>query len=401
MQAAEADDVSPHEATPSRAGFLPDVPSQQEVDDHLASAHFPPRAWCGACVAGKATSLPHTSQKASRTHGIPVVSCDYFYLGDEGDLGPPFLAVKDGRSGRLFALALVTKGQGDYNEDSLSRLYVLLGYKTIACRSDNEPAMLTHKLGAMARAAGVDCQPEESPVGEPESNGEAESGVREIKKQVRCLWVALLERYGNTDGAVADGDAELDNTHPIFAFLVEWAAASHTRFAVGADGRTGWFRHKAKAWKGRFPEFGECIFFMPIRHGGRLASRKAKWTRGAFCGVIERSGEIKVMTPDGVFKARSYKRAPLGDRWSRAFLRSYKGTPWCPRPGSDESGILPAAMVYAPSAGDIPVFPDSRSRHSADERGATLFNHTRALGTNWVQPKLSRVQRCYVGAAAG
>ena len=87
---AAPDYVSPEESTPTRAGFVPDAPSKQEIDDHLASAHFPPRAWCGACVAGKALALSHVRLYASKGQGIPVVSCDYFYIGDEEDFGLPF-----------------------------------------------------------------------------------------------------------------------------------------------------------------------------------------------------------------------------------------------------------------------------------------------------------------------
>ena len=124
-------------------------------------------------------------------------------------------------------------------------------------KSDNEPALLQLKKAAVARTAGVNCQPEESPVGEPESNGEAETAVREVKKQVRTLWSCFQTRLA--------GELPLD--HPILAHLVEWAAASLTRFAVGPDGHTAWFRHKKKAWKGKFPEFGELVYYMPVRHG--------------------------------------------------------------------------------------------------------------------------------------
>ena len=159
------------QSEPTLAKALPEPyrPTPAEAEAHYAGAHLPPRAWCRFCVENKGVSLPHAKQ-SGKEHGIPVISCDYFYMGDDEDTGLPLLAVKDGSTGRLFAHALPTKGRSEYGEMSLSGDYLLLGYKEMVVKSDNEPALLQLKKAAVARTAGVNCQPEESPVGEPESN---------------------------------------------------------------------------------------------------------------------------------------------------------------------------------------------------------------------------------------
>ena len=42
-----------------------------------------------------------------------------------------------------------------------------------------------------------------------------------------------------------------------------------------------------------------------------------RWEDGVFAGVREESGEIYVMSSQGVRKVRAYKRRPEGERWNQ------------------------------------------------------------------------------------
>ena len=181
---------------------------------------------------------------------------------------------------------------------------------------------------------GIDVSPEESPVGEHQSNGAIESGVRELEKQIRIIKDAVEEKYGML----------LESNHPILAWIIEHAGASLTRYAIGKDGRTAWQRAKGKQWKVALPAYGEGVFYMPVRHGGRLEKLKCKWEEGIFAGIYERTGELLVMTEGGVFRTRNIRRRAPSERWNKELLAKVTGLPWATRPGSGEREVLPASV---------------------------------------------------------
>ena len=53
-----------------------------------------------------------------------------------------------------------------------------------------------------------------------------------------------------------------------------------------------------------------------------------RWEQGVWLGVRDESGEIIIGTPEGVVKARDFKRLPAeSDRWSAQSVQSVVGTP--------------------------------------------------------------------------
>ena len=93
-------------------------------------------------------------------------------------------------------------------------------------------------------------------------------------------------------------------------------------------------------------EFGEQIWSMPVKSAERCLNKfEGRWEQGAFVGVVERTGEIRVMTESGVLRTRSIRRKPATSRWDAALLAKQRGLPWKPNPESDETEILPAAVL--------------------------------------------------------
>ena len=87
---------------------------------------------------------------------------------------------------------------------------------------------------------------------------------------------------------------------------------------------------------------------MPIRpEGARQAKLGPKWRDGAFIGIRDRSDEMLIMTPSGVYKTRNVRRRPELERWDLKFLTTLKGTPWNPNPAAGEmaADALPADMA--------------------------------------------------------
>ena len=179
---------------------------------------------------------------------------------------------------------------------------------------------------------------EESPVEEHQSNGTIDVTVREIQKQARVMKSALEERM----------KCEVPSRHPILGFLVEHAGKLMSRYQVGRDGRTAYELHAGKPYRRRLVEFGERVYFIPIRPGGaRQAKLDPKWQDGAFIGIRDRSDEMLIMTTSGVYKTRNVRRHPELERWDFEFLMTLKGTPWNHNPAAGEmaADALPADMA--------------------------------------------------------
>ena len=100
----------------------------------------------------------------------------------------------------------------------------LLGYHRILLKCDQEPAIVAFREAVKAALADekIEVVPEESPVGESQSNGEVENAVRMIKAQVRKLRLSLESRY----------KTKLRENHPIIPWLVAEAAEAINRFTA-------------------------------------------------------------------------------------------------------------------------------------------------------------------------
>ena len=85
------------EAIPARGLLSPAQPTRREIQEHVLT-HLPPRSWCGHCLRGRGTSLPHFRSETEGEHVVPTVSSDYFFMGPSGQEEAqgvlPMLAVK-------------------------------------------------------------------------------------------------------------------------------------------------------------------------------------------------------------------------------------------------------------------------------------------------------------------
>ena len=104
---------------------------------------------------------------------------------------------------------------------------------------------------------------------------------------------------------------EVPSRHRILAFLVEHAGRLMSKYHVGRSGRTAYELHAGKPYRRQLVEFGERLCFMPIRPGGaRQAKLDPKWQDGAFIGIRDRSDEMLIMTPSGVYKNEECAETP-------------------------------------------------------------------------------------------
>jgi len=83
----------------------------------------------------------------------------------------------------------------------------------------------------------------------------------------------------------------------------------------GADGRTPYERSARKPWRLKLPEFGEGIWYQPLKGEKEGSKLEPKFERGIFLGVQEGSAPKWIGTNEGVVRAWSVKRRPEAERW--------------------------------------------------------------------------------------
>ena len=101
-----------------------------------------------------------------------------------------------------------------------------MGYRRVIFRSDNEPGLASF-LQRLKTAWTGEVVPENSSVGDPQSNGAAKAGVGIVKGLVRTIKLATEERIGTP----------IPDDHPLTQWAVRYATASYRRYKVGPDGK--------------------------------------------------------------------------------------------------------------------------------------------------------------------
>ena len=320
----------------------PRVPTKAEIEEHNVS-HIPPRSWCPHCVAGRGIESPHRSGDDESV--IPKISMDYFYMGQEDSEDTlPLLAVKTRPERMIFSHALLSKGVHEYSVQVLIADIKQTGQKRFIFQSDQEPAILALKTEVMNRLQGYEPIPQESPIGDHQANGDVENAVRELGKQIRTIKSFVEAKY----------QIELGPRHPLLSWLIPYAGQLLSRFQVGTNGRTGYENNYGHKFKKQVVAFGECVNYVPLRVGGRLNKLDDRTEKGVFVGLKERSEELLVMTPNGVYRARTMFRKPIQERFDSEFLKQCKGTPWQPVPSEDGASDLPKTIVIPASQGSMP-----------------------------------------------
>ena len=284
------------------------------------ATHVPFRSWCPFCVAGKAVSDPH-QKKMEGPGSVPVISIDYAFMGlgqheDDGSQNP-ILVMEDDTTKVITAHMMPRKGPDEYATSRIAQDIRGLGYRKIILKSDQEPAIVALK-DSVSAATGIEVIPEESPVGESQSNGRVERAVRTVKGQIRTMKEAVDSRFQD----------RIAGHHPVLSWLPRHAAASIVRYNIGKDGRTAHERWKGKKFKREVAEFGECVWYLKPRSRGATGVM-GRWSDGVWLGIREESGEAMIGTKDGLMRTRTIRRkASHEQRWNKAKLDEVTATPW-------------------------------------------------------------------------
>ena len=251
---AGADDPGSEETKSVKMKKTPRQPSQREREEHERT-HLPFRDWCTHCIKAKSRNDPHkreTDEMKSeelRDEAISTVSFDYSYFNDKlgkmtreeysealskGEkMNRPMIVVEDRETGAIFAHMCSQKGPGDkWIVRRIGKDLEEMGYggTRIILKCDQENPIAAVQQEVIKNRLDVATVPRHSPVGESQSNGRVENAIKRVQEQVRAFYDQLKARTG----------LSLGTDHPIFAWMVEWAATTLTRFVIRCGGKTSY-----------------------------------------------------------------------------------------------------------------------------------------------------------------
>ena len=193
------------------------------------------------------------------------------------------------------------------------------------------------------KLAGVNVKTEESALYDSQSNGLAESAVKEAKDAVRTK--CLVRRFGQ----------EFPEAHPVLTWLVKYSVAMVNRCRRGPDGKTARELRKGRKFARALPHFAEKILFTVPGVTKSVARVEPRWEDGIFLGVSDRSDELYVGTERGMHEVRTVRRREATDRVDLTFQNSVSA--WDgPKSARDVRVLLPdvsspAAMAEAEAIG--------------------------------------------------
>lgn len=318
-------------------------PTKEEWDDHMRT-YGVFREWCPFCVRGKCKSGAHMrTEKSEEELEQEVLDIQLTtWIRNRGKTGPksgedramkvmslPILVGLDREKKSYFAHMVPKKGHDAHAIKIMAREVSISGYPQLILKSDQEPAIRGPTAAVRReRPVGVEIMIEESPVGEHQSNGEAERAIQSVQEMMRTTKLALQPRY----------KSRIRSDHPILPWLAKHAAMILNLCKVGKDGRTAYERRKGKRFLRTLPEFGECVRYLKPQSVGK-EKLESRWESGVFAGPREESGEICVMSDQGVIKVRGYLRKPEEERWNQEEFAGAQGVPWEPVPGRNHIDI--------------------------------------------------------------
>ena len=310
--------------------------SKSERERHFAAGHLPYDPRCEICISSKKPNAPHVkSHESDRT--IPLLVGDYGFMKDgSDDENVTVLVLKLYPFRLIFSCIVPSKGSDPLVVARLCRFITESGLLHVAYRSDREPSIvsLIQDACAMAGRNGIKINavedespdpevekarvavPEHSHPGESQSNGLAESSIKELIDEVRALKMSTEYRL----------KGRLPNNHPAMAWLVEHAAYLLNRCKLGTDGRTAYGRLHGKESMVRLCEFGERIlWYVPKKHRCKL---DARWRYGVFLGRAANCDQNFIGLGNGsIVSARAIVRLVPSLRWSLEKLGAVQGVP--------------------------------------------------------------------------
>jgi hypothetical protein len=271
----------------------------------------------------------------------PRVCIDYYFGSQEDEEAKtnPFIIMVDETSGEKYSRAVGKKGAGvdgelDWLIKDMSDELRSWGHQggdagKIILKCDGEVSIKAIR-DAVGKFHGGIVIPEQAAKNESQSNGTVEESVKTVRGYARVLKDQIEYQI---DGKISSGA-------PIMLWLIRWAAMIPSRFLKGKDMKTPYERRRGRKCDIPVVPFGETVWFKRIRDGKTHKDKmESEWEEGIWLGHHRESNEVIVGTSDGVLRAFTVERKPIGERWEKVRMESMKGTPQQPNPSKKSLGI--------------------------------------------------------------
>ena len=208
-------------------------------------------------------------------------------------------------------LRLPTGVEGNYGcirHPGASLAVPVLADGRVVVKSDQENSVKELQdeiLRLRARKHGATTALNTSRRGDSESYGRIERFAQEAMGVARALKLALEERT----------KAPIHLDHPVVPWMVRYAGELITRFRIRADGVTAYTKLKGYNPIKPIVEFGEAIWFKPLKVGNSDSKSEDRWADGIWLGTLLRTNENTIAARNGlVYRAGAIKRKPGGER---------------------------------------------------------------------------------------
>ena len=220
--------------------------------------------------------------------------------------------------GMTAALSVEEKGPATYVVSAVVEHWRAWGRKKVTFRIDGEPAIRALGVAiqhARSEETVIECRPKYS----SPSMGLVGNMNKELCGLVRCFRIYLKEK----------AKMEITTESPLLPRLVRHCGWILSRYAVRADGRTGYSRLKGREYTAGIAIFGEAIW-QKLPKTADLTKLDDRWGTAIWLGQSDRSDEHIIGLETGAVLARSVRRKVEGKHWNERALKMVTGTSWNP-----------------------------------------------------------------------
>ena len=346
---AGADDPGSEETKSVKMKKTPRQPSQREREEHERT-HLPFRDWCTHCIKAKSRNDPHKREtdvmkdEEFTDNAISTVSFDYSYFNDKlgkmtkeeynealnkGErMNKPMIVIEDRETGAIVAHMCSQKGPGDkWIVRRIGKDLEEMGYGgtriILKCDQENPIAAVQQEV--------IKNRPDAATV--PRHTAQSESRSRMDVSRTQSE--ESRSKYARSTTTLS-----LGTDHPVFEWLVEWAATTLTIFVTRGDGKTSYEKIGGRT-RDNLPiaTFGERVCYLPLKTNKRDRSKLERLREGIWLVMRLRTNEALIGTPGGVVKTRTIRILPEDEKWSGASILDVKGTPRRPNPLVDDDNV--------------------------------------------------------------
>ena len=256
----------------------------------------------------------NTFEDEERLHTF-VMDCCFPSQGCQQGIIVP--VIKEMKTKAVGAFMVPSKELSDYLVKIVAHFMNACGCGRAILKSDGEPSIVALQE-AVENVRMSDTILENPPKGDSQCNGAAENAVRETEGMIRTWKVFVQDKL----------NIVIENKHVLLPWLVSHAGVIITRYKKVHDGKTAYQKIKNKSPSNKMMPFGEKVVWMMPKDNHRRNKLGPMHQFGVFVGIVPRTGEFVVLTPEGAVLVRTVHRLSDDRRWDAEFVSQVRGTPW-------------------------------------------------------------------------